>query len=310
MPKRSNPFQKLVAVIENQLAGNGVKVLESIELDEYKGSTKREIDVLIEADVNGLLVRIAIECRNHKRQQDKTWIDQLIGKYRDLKVDKVVAVSRSGFTSGALEKAAEVNIETLTFENALDQNWPSYFTKVYARFLVQRISSMSAHLEYDEGGNFPNSTGDALKSSRIESRDGTLEGTLEQVVMSLFNNDAKIAIQEKVDENVLELLTNDDIVHFRQINVPYKVTDRFLVDHDGIRYKIDQITLQFELHFQNVPASDEKRYIYKRNQVMVSTLSSNDLSHPVSVVMVQTPEQAILLRPLIEFEIYPLVGIK
>ena len=103
MPPRTNAFQKLIACVERELAQAGAQVKESAELLEYEGSSAREVDVLIEATVNRHPVTIALECRDHKLRQDKTWIDQLVGKYRDLAVSHVIAVSKSGFTKGAIE---------------------------------------------------------------------------------------------------------------------------------------------------------------------------------------------------------------
>jgi hypothetical protein len=38
---------------------------------------------------------MAVECRDYTRQQNIQWVDQLIGKYKDLKVNKIIAVSSS-----------------------------------------------------------------------------------------------------------------------------------------------------------------------------------------------------------------------
>src|SRR6266496_913807 len=133
MPKRTNDFQTLIAFIEKELAPLGVKVTESAELSEAADSSEREIDILIETEINHHPVRIAIECRDHKPPQDVTWIDAIIGKYRDLKIHNIVAVSKSGFTRSALEKAARVGIRALTFEQVFETNWPSEFFKLHLR---------------------------------------------------------------------------------------------------------------------------------------------------------------------------------
>src|SRR5207245_1001712 len=78
----------------------------------------------------GTDLRIAVECRGRKDRDDIRWIDGLIGKYRDLDIHKVVAVSQSGFTLGAKEKAAANRIDTLTLVQALETNWPAEFTRL------------------------------------------------------------------------------------------------------------------------------------------------------------------------------------
>ena len=120
MPKRSNDFQRFIAILERLAASPTARVVESSELAEYPKSSPRELDILVEDTVSGHPIRIAVECRDYKRKQDKTWIDTLVGKYRDLQIDKVVAVSSSGFTKGAIEKAAAVGISALTLRAAIE----------------------------------------------------------------------------------------------------------------------------------------------------------------------------------------------
>jgi hypothetical protein len=90
---------------------------------------EREIDVRLTAKVTGLPVTIAVECRDHSRKQTKEWIDQLIGKFIGTtpKVDRVIAVSRSGFTAGAEKKALEHRILTITLSEVQTVDWPKQF---------------------------------------------------------------------------------------------------------------------------------------------------------------------------------------
>jgi hypothetical protein len=88
---------------------------------------KREIDILIEAKISEIPIAIAIECRDHqKRKQSVTWIEELLGKYRDIpEINKIIAVSRSGFARTALAKAKHYGLEALTLTEAKDLDWES-----------------------------------------------------------------------------------------------------------------------------------------------------------------------------------------
>ncbi len=132
MPKRSNEFQRLIKHIYDQLKPQGAVVTESASLPEYGGKDGPEIDILVEVPAPGpnRPFRVAVECRDHKRLVDKTWINELIGKYRDVPVDRVVAVSRSAFTKGARQKARQSNIEILTLTEALADDWPQDLMRV------------------------------------------------------------------------------------------------------------------------------------------------------------------------------------
>jgi len=126
MPKRSNDFQRLVRRIYEQLLPTTAKITESAMLEELDGSGNREVDVLIEFATPGMDTpnRIGIECRDHGRLSDVTWIDELVGKYRSLPIDRLIAVSRKPFTAAAMRKARQNNIETRTFAEALSTDWP------------------------------------------------------------------------------------------------------------------------------------------------------------------------------------------
>ncbi|HEV7570334.1 MAG TPA: restriction endonuclease [Thermoanaerobaculia bacterium] len=126
MPQRSNDFQQLIRRIYEQLLSTTAKITESAMLKELDGSGTREVDILIEILTPGMdtPTRIAIECRDHGRASDVTWIDELIGKYRNLPISRVIAVSRKAFTSMADRKAQRNNIETRTLAEALATDWP------------------------------------------------------------------------------------------------------------------------------------------------------------------------------------------
>lgn len=130
MPKRSNEFQRLVRMIHDAMASiNCAKVTESAMVCEPDG-TPREIDILIEGRVADVDIRVAVECRDRSRKSDVEWIDGLIGKFQNLKIEKVIAVSRSGFSSTATTKASAANIELRTLEQCLDSEWPNEFLKL------------------------------------------------------------------------------------------------------------------------------------------------------------------------------------
>ena len=130
MPKRTNEFQKLVACIYARLVPEGGRISESVMIKERGRGTEREVDLLLTHRAFGTELRIALECRDRRRRDDVAWIDALIGKYKDLEVDKVIAVSGSGFSRAAREKAAAHRIDALTLREALETDWPAEFTRL------------------------------------------------------------------------------------------------------------------------------------------------------------------------------------
>lgn len=123
MPKRSNPFQRITHRIYKALSGPSIKVEESAFVKEKNSDAEREVDILITSTIASHTLRIAIECRDHQRDQDITWVDSLIGKYDNLDIQKVIAISHSDFSKPAKQKAGQHNIELITLKEAEKIDW-------------------------------------------------------------------------------------------------------------------------------------------------------------------------------------------
>lgn len=140
MPKRSNEFQRLIHFLEERLAPIGWIVEESVEMTDPVVGCKREIDILLSGQVGHHQMEVAVECRDHQRTEDITWMDQLIGKYQHLPVNRVVAVASSGFSANAKEAAARANIETMTVTEIEEVDWEKevslFSTAIIERSLI------------------------------------------------------------------------------------------------------------------------------------------------------------------------------
>jgi len=107
MSKASDDFEKLIARTHELLEGDSASVEWNERIPDPDNPTQgRQIDVLVRK--NGLVN--LIECRLHKVPQDVQWIEELIGRRASLQADAIVAVSASGFTSGAIRKANKYGV--------------------------------------------------------------------------------------------------------------------------------------------------------------------------------------------------------
>jgi hypothetical protein len=127
MAKRSNLFQRIVHALYQSLKPVGGTVTESAQVLELTSGIRREVDILAESVVFGTSVRIAVEVRGRRRKDDVLWIDALIGKYRDLAIDKIIAVSARGLSKPANNKAAAAGIHVLSAKEATEHDWPGEF---------------------------------------------------------------------------------------------------------------------------------------------------------------------------------------
>lgn len=76
MPKRTNLFQKVMHLAQVHLAADAV-VTESKLLTDLVTTTKREVDICIETTIADHGVVVCIECRDHKRPADVSWVDAI-----------------------------------------------------------------------------------------------------------------------------------------------------------------------------------------------------------------------------------------
>lgn len=203
MPPRSNPFQHLVFHIAQQLAPLGAVVRESVELLEQGSSgIKREIDTLIEIDAGLVRVAVAIEARDRSRKDDIEWIDQLIGKYKSLPVDRVIAISHAGFSASAVEKAALHRIEVLSPEKVRDTNWPEKFQRLGVASITSHYHLAGVQFSTNPEINRGVSANDEI---HLELDDGTVEsGPVAEFVKVFGPGIVKIA-KAHVQANFLSL---------------------------------------------------------------------------------------------------------
>lgn len=116
MPKRSNDFQKLIYLVRLNLA-DGAKVEESKLLKDRLSKRYREVDVVIQGKTGSHPVIVSIECRDHKRAADVTWVDTMKAKHDRLPTNALLLASSQGFTKEATDIAEKYGVGLFTLEN-------------------------------------------------------------------------------------------------------------------------------------------------------------------------------------------------
>jgi hypothetical protein len=151
VPKRSNLFQDVVAVVFGHMAGKAT-VEESAMLRNRETGATREVDVVIRSRVAAHDVVVSVEASSRSRPADLEWVEQMLKKHSKLPTNALVLVSESGFTPEARREAeaggaAAIAPEDLTSEdprgmvvNRLSRLWPKKIslTPTGARVFVER----------------------------------------------------------------------------------------------------------------------------------------------------------------------------
>ncbi len=105
MEKAGRELERLVAILEELLRPEGLRVSSPDRIRDTITGRLREVDVAIRASDGGRVIAIC-ECRDRANAEDVTWVEQVVTKARDLEDSPpAVLVSSSGFSEPAKEKA-------------------------------------------------------------------------------------------------------------------------------------------------------------------------------------------------------------
>ncbi len=280
MPRRTNPFQRLISRLEQALAGPSDRVLESAELEEYPDSSLREVDTLIEGHVAGHPVRVAVECRDHARPQGKEWIDQLCGKYRDLDVSEVVAVSRSGFTKGARQKAQQVGVRLYTLEETEGEGWPEAVLCCFVRLLAHSHHVVTAWIEFEPRI----AIGERPDAAVFVG--GRSVGALGPWLKGLYDFDKGSGVRAYLDEVAAEFLQDVSDRSFC-ILIYYEGADASIRTLAGESFVIRRITFCVQVDVSVIPV-ELNRYMYRGSPVVLGTFTGKDKVFSIGIVQSPT----------------------
>lgn len=132
MPNNGRDFESLVSKIF-RILGQSHKYHEVTKNVFYQTNNgRREFDIVAKAKLFGAEVATAIECKDHKRPLDISFVDGFESKLRDTPICNGVIVSRSGFTKNAIKKARNLGIqlyrldETANFSDQVLDQIPVY----------------------------------------------------------------------------------------------------------------------------------------------------------------------------------------
>ena len=154
MPKRTNEFQHLITLIERLVADADARVTESKELTDNITGKLREVDIVIERNDGVRDVVVGVECSgSSSRPATVEWVERMWGKHSSLPTDKLVLVSKSGFSDSAKKKAEWWHISTLTLDQAQDFDWESEVTRINElkidSFLLPYVTEITITFEGD-----------------------------------------------------------------------------------------------------------------------------------------------------------------
>jgi len=141
MAKAGDSYRELVGTVAAALdPGSTVKTEQWIEGPDGE----RDMDVEMLGTLNGQPHFVLIECKDHAKPIGIGYVDAFESKIRDLKPDRAIMFSNSGFTRDALRKAKRVGIEMASAMKAKDKTIRvQVHREVVARRLTVRMESVT-----------------------------------------------------------------------------------------------------------------------------------------------------------------------
>ncbi|CAN5259018.1 hypothetical protein BH20ACI1_BH20ACI1_28640 [soil metagenome] len=135
-------FEELIARIEKILAPKGAIIKSPDYIFDLITNQKREVDISIKIPDGKDVRLVTVECRDRKKQQDVTWIEQIVTKSNDIGAWRTYAVSSSSFSQPAIKKAKHYGIEIRQFDQITDseiaQEWAFNSSKMKVEILFPK----------------------------------------------------------------------------------------------------------------------------------------------------------------------------
>lgn len=148
MPKRTNWFQQLVTSLEVALTPGDFEVTESKSYLDESADVEREVDIVIDGKVGAHSFCVGIECIDHARKGDVTWVEQIWAKHQKLPINKTVLVSRSGLTKGAIKKCKSLHIEHVIYTEGKSPDWARWIRRTMVAITISIYGPIIKNLAF------------------------------------------------------------------------------------------------------------------------------------------------------------------
>ena len=202
MPKRTNDFQRLVLLIEKSIRPQGAKVTESKELIDRSTHEKREVDIVIELSDGIDTLVISVECKGGENPRRATveWVEQMKGKHMTLPTNKLILVSKAGFSKAAKKKGIWFDMTTLSLSQAENRDWSSVVRELKSveviNFLRPYVTEIDVVFAGKPDGEFDLDQVDLPNSILYDASDSE-QGTPQMVVERWVNDPSLLEAVEK-----------------------------------------------------------------------------------------------------------------
>ena len=143
MVQQGHFLEIMMANLQSYLGPEGIDVkLREKFYNPESGRLIGEIDITVRGEFGTSKFFFGIECRDRPANgtQGLPWIREIVGKKRQLKPDKMIAVSSTGFTADAQQFADEESIDLITIADPTDGVLKEWFKILDVSYTDWRIA--------------------------------------------------------------------------------------------------------------------------------------------------------------------------
>lgn len=143
MANTGKDLENLVTIIEKACSPLGFEIKNRKIILDDSGNQIAELDIEVSGKFGSTEINWLIECRDRPSEGAVPvgWIEQLVGRRDRLKLDKVTAVSTTGFSPGAIDFAANKGIELRSVQEIQKDDIFDWF-RVENMVVDQRIGDL------------------------------------------------------------------------------------------------------------------------------------------------------------------------
>ena len=227
MTKLSEHFEKQIRRIHDLIEQLGSEVTWNDHIpDPDNPVQQRQIDITIRREGSLTLV----ECRIHKEPQDVTWIEELIGRRISLRADAVIAVSYSGFTKGAIEKAKSHGIILRDFQTLTEEEIRQWGYKTRVKVSYHNFSNLNLSFLFSRAAKRHISPEKVLDYLTVE---GNFFKIFEAVVKKIDESNPELFAEKGIDYFAAQLYPKNEKVTGFQIKEVWFRTNYRLLDFEA-----------------------------------------------------------------------------
>jgi hypothetical protein len=304
MPSSGRELETLVALIEELHLPPGLEVTTNERIYDEQGTQIAEFDIQVRGRLGTTEIAWLIECRDRPSEGPApgSWIEQLVGRRRRFKFNKVTAVSTTGFASGVFDVARGEGIE-LREVRSLTAADVSTWLQAEHMPLIEPLSRLLHAVLYcgDEPEERRQAFDERVTANPNEPIPWHIGNQKHYTILQVF----RAALSEK--EEVFNAVERDQPVRPLIMRVRYPTDNHyFTIETKFGAIRVQEIAFRAELEVKttDVPLSRLNEYIHSESGEIISQSAAfvfPALGHSLSLEMhklAQTGEIRLSLRKL------------